>query len=174
MNPHQQSKQILIRSIGLWTFLTMTLTIGCADKKRELEPRPNTRPMVNQIQQAEQDWIWISAEQWTLISLEGAPPIPESQLRLRFKQHTWLEGDAGCNRFTAGYSRKADAGLKVDEILSTRMFCATPPGVMQQEARFFNLLKTVDSYHAEPDQLKMLADGIVILTFEPYQEKPAP
>jgi len=147
---------------------------GCADKKRELEPRPNTRPMVTEIQQAEQDWIWISAEQWSLVSIDGMSPIEDSQLRLNFKQHTWLEGDAGCNRFTASYTRKAEAGLKVDEILSTRMFCATPPGVMQQEARFFSLLKSVDSYHAEPDRLDMLSDGSIVLTFEPYIEIPTP
>jgi heat shock protein HslJ len=45
---------------------------------------------------------------------------------------------------------------------------------MQQEARFFSLLKSVDSYHAEPDRLEMLADGSIVLAFEPYQEKPTP
>ena len=121
--------------------------------------------MVDQINQAEQDWTWISREQWYLRTIDGHPPIPQTSIRLSFKEHTWLEGDAGCNRYTASYDRKADAGLKVSEILSTRMFCASPEGVMQQESRYFNLLKQVDSYHAQPHQLDLLVDGAVVLSF---------
>ena len=139
---------------------------GCADKQKELEPRTDTRPMVNAIQQAEQDWIWISGEQWHLISIDGVPLIPDTMIDLNFKQHTWLDGASGCNRYTASYIRKAEAGLKVSEILSTRMFCEAPEGVMQQESRYFHLLKRVDAYMAQPDRLDLLADGAVVLSFE--------
>jgi heat shock protein HslJ len=138
---------------------------GCADKHKELEPRVDTRPMVDAIQQAEEDWIWISGQQWALATIEGQIPIPNTSLRLNFKEHTWLEGDAGCNRYTASYVRKADAGLQISEVLSTRMYCAQPAGVMQQESRYFHLLKQIDAYHAEPDRLDLLADGAVVLSF---------
>ena len=144
---------------------SLTLLAGCADRKKELEPRPDVRPMVDAIQQAEQDWTWISGHRWFLTSIEGTPPIEGTAIDLNFKEHTWLEGDAGCNRYTANYARKAQAGLHINEILSTRMFCAHPPGVMQQESRFFQLLKQIDAYHAEPEQLDMLADGAVVLRF---------
>lgn len=144
---------------------TLAMLSGCADKQKELEPRTDTRPMVNAIEQAEQDWIWISGEQWYLVTIDGKAPITSTTINLNFKQHTWLEGDAGCNRFTASYIRKADSGLKITEVLSTRMYCSEPTGVMQQESRFFNLLKQVDSYHAEPTKLDMLADGAVVLSF---------
>lgn len=147
---------------------------GCMNKDEELEPRPDTRPMVSEIDQAEQDWVWISGTQWMLETLEGAAPIPNSEIRLNFKEHTWLEGHAGCNRYTASYIRKADAGLKIDEILSTRMYCASPEGIMQQESRFFNLLKQVDAYHAEPDRLELIADGAVIITFKPWVQSLSP
>jgi heat shock protein HslJ len=143
----------------------ISLVSGCADKQKELEPRPDTRPMVNAIQQAEQDWVWISGEQWYLVTMEGNAPIAGTNLRLNFKEHTWLEGDAGCNRYTASYNRQADSGLQITEVLSTRMFCAQPAGVMQQESRFFHLLKQIDAYHAEPNKLDMLADGAVVLSF---------
>lgn len=143
----------------------LILGAGCADKSKELEPRPDTRPMVGEIRQAEEDWAWISRQQWRLRTIDGAPPLAHTQLRLSFKEHTWLEGDAGCNRFTASYRRKADAGLQVSEILSTKMLCGFPAGVMQQESRFFLLLQTIDAYHAEPDQLDLLADGAVVLSF---------
>ncbi len=147
---------------------------GCADKKKELEPRPDTRPMVNAIQQAEQDWVWISNEQWYLITLEGKASIAGTTIRLNFKQHTWLDGNAGCNNYTASYNRKADAGLKVTEILTTRMFCDQPQGIMQQESRFFHLLKRVDAYHAEPNKLNLLADGAIVLSFMTLEGEESP
>lgn len=142
-----------------------TLGVGCASKSKELEPRVDTRPMVGEIRQAEKDWAWIAAQQWHLRTIDGAPPLAHTRLRLSFKEHTWLEGEAGCNRFTASYTRKADAGLRVSEILSTKMFCGFPDGVMQQESRFFLLLQMIDAYHAEPDRLDLLADGAVVLSF---------
>lgn len=153
---------------GLKTTLACTALIavnGCVDKQKELEPRTDTRPMVNAIQQAEQDWVWISGQQWYLITIEGQAPIAGTVINLNFKQHTWLDGDAGCNRFTASYIRKADSGLQITEVLTTRMFCAEPKGVMQQESRFFHLLKRIDAYHAEPNRLDMLSNGAVVLSF---------
>lgn len=138
---------------------------GCADQNKELEPRTDTRPMVGEIRQAEQDWAWIAAQQWYLESIEGALPIPGTRIRLSFKEHTWLEGDAGCNRFTASYTRKANAGLQVSEILSTKMYCAHPDGVMQQESRFFHLLQSIDAYLAQPDRLDLYRDDTIVLSF---------
>ncbi len=138
---------------------------GCADKSIERQPRVDTRPMVGEIRQAELDWAWIARQQWDLSTIEGAAPIEGTTLWIRFREHTWLEGDAGCNRFTASYERKAEAGVQISQILSTRMFCAFPEGVMQQEARMFHLLQTIDAYHAEPDRLELRSDGATVLTF---------
>ncbi len=138
---------------------------GCADKSLERQPKVDTRPMVSEIHQAELDWAWIAAQQWNLMSIEGVPPLPGTSPWIRFREHTWLEGDAGCNRFTANYERKAESGLSIEQIISTRMFCAQPEGAMQQEARFYHLLQQTDAYHAEPDQLDLLSDGAVVLSF---------
>ena len=139
---------------------------GCVGKKRsEPLPQVDTRPMVDEIRQAALDWAWVSSQDWVLSSIEGSPPIAETQPWIRFRAHTWLEGGAGCNRFTASYERKAEAGLSVSQIISTRMFCSFPEGVMQQEARLFHMLQSIDSYHAEPDRFDLLADGAVMLSF---------
>jgi len=168
------SRQInQIRSLILFGALA-TILSGCTHHDKELEPRPDTGPMVNAIQQAEQDWVWISGQQWYLITLEGQFPIAGTTINLNFKQHTWLDGDAGCNRFTASYTRKADTGLQITEILSTRMFCAEPEGVMQQESRFFHLLKRIDAYHAEPNKLDLLSNDAVVLSFMTLEGKETP
>lgn len=145
--------------------VTLSCLTGCASERIERQPRTDTRPMVGEIRQAELDWAWVSAQDWVLVSIEGQAPITGTTPWIRFREHTWLEGDAGCNRFTAGYERKADSGLRVSEIISTRMFCAQPEGAMQQESRLFYLLQSVDAYHAEPQQLQLLSDGAVTIIF---------
>lgn len=151
--------------VSLAGTLLIPLALGCADKSLERQPRVDTRPMVSEIRQAEQDWSWISAQDWRLAEIEGHAPIAGTAAWIRFREHTWLEGDAGCNRFTANYERKAEAGLSIDQIISTRMFCTQPEGVMQQEARMLLLLQSIDAYHAEPDRLDLLSDGATMLSF---------
>lgn len=162
------------RIMPILFILPMITLAGCVNDKTENEPRPNVRPMVDAIQQADEDWIWISGQRWHLTSIEGNPAITDTSLDLNFKEHTWLEGNAGCNRYTASYIHKAEAGLQIKEILSTRMFCAQPAGIMQQESRYFQLLKQVDTYHAQPDELSMFIDGDKVLTFGTGPEEDSP
>ncbi len=152
-------------TLMLLTPLAVATLWGCVGTSEELEPRPDTRPMVGQIRQAHEDWAWIAAQQWYLSSIEGLGPIEDTELRISFKEHTWLEGDAGCNRFTASYTRRGDSGLKVTEVMSTKVFCARPEGIMQQEARFLHLLQSVNAYHAEPDRLDLYVNDSVVLSF---------
>jgi heat shock protein HslJ len=171
MNPPRP----LLRSLSQAALLSLPILIaGCVDKGKEFEPRVDTRPMVDEIQQAEEDWNWIAGQQWFLVTIEGRAPIAGTTINLNFKQHTWLEGDAGCNRFTANYTRKADAGLQITEVLSTRMFCAEPEGIMQQESRFFHLLRTVDAYHAEPKELDLLSNGAIVLSLMILEDEKTP
>ena len=152
---------LLIASMGL---------VGCIDKSEEIVPTMDTRPMVSDIRQAELDWAWIAGQRWALSTIDGQPPIEGTSPWLIFREHTWLEGEANCNRFTASYIRKAEAGLDVSQILSTKMFCAQPEGAMQQEARFYHLLQQTDAYHAEPDRLDLFVDGAVVLSFSNVEE----
>lgn len=167
MNPTTYTRSVILTC-------SVLCLAGCMDRKKELEPRPNVRPMIDAIGQAEQDWIWVSGQRWLLNSIENNTPITDSTIVLEFKEHTWLAGDAGCNHYTASYIRKADIGLQVKEIISTRMFCNEPLGIMQQEARYFQLLKTIDAYHAEPEQLTLFADGRAVLSYgiDPVPQTP--
>jgi heat shock protein HslJ len=159
--------------VGMLLSLTFLIPAGCSTPAEDLPPPLDPRPIVNKIHQAEEDWAWISKENWYLISIEGAPPVAGTEIRLSFKEHTWLEGNGGCNRYTASYIRKADIGLQISEILSTRMYCAQPAGIMQQESKFFTLLKRVDAYVAEPNKLDLIADGVVMLSFSNQKDAPA-
>jgi heat shock protein HslJ len=150
---------------GTGLLICLSMLGGCTNNKAEEQPTVDTRPMVSEIRQAEQDWAWVSGERWVLSTIEGQAPIAKTELTLNFREHTWLEGSSGCNRYTASYIRKAEAGLHISEIISTRMFCTQPGGIMQQESRFFHLLQQIDAYHAEPHRLDLLSDGAVVLSF---------
>ena len=102
-----KKQQQLAITISASLAITMMAAAGCANKQTELEPRTDVRPMINTIHQAEQDWLWIAARKWHLILIESHAPIAGTTLNLSFKEHTWLTGDAGCNHFTANYTRKS-------------------------------------------------------------------
>ena len=61
-------------------------------------------------------------------------------------------GDAGCNRFTGGYTVKADGQIEVGPLASTMMFCE---GKMDAEAIFLNKLQNVVAYKATDTKLKL-------------------
>ncbi len=70
-----------------------------------------------------------------------------------------LSGSAGCNRYTATYE-VSGTGLKIGPAAATRMACAEPAGVMEQEAQFLQALATAATYRLEGDRLELrTADG---------------
>jgi heat shock protein HslJ len=79
-----------------------------------------------------------------------------------------VAGSAGCNRYTAGYTLGPDAGaISISPAASTRIFCAEPAGVMEQEMEFLAALETAARYRIEGAQLILeQADGARVATFD--------
>ncbi len=146
---------------------SLLLTLGCETAKRDEEPiRVDAAPHANLVQQAQKDWAWISGTTWIATSIEGQEPLADTSLWLRFEDHTWMSGSAGCNRVSASYERRGIDGLKITQIATTKMHCAQPKGTMQQESRFLHLLANIDAYHAEPDTLSLSTNAITMMTFK--------
>ncbi len=146
----------------------MLIATACESQRQKDDKefvRVDASPHVNLVKQAQQDWSWITGTTWMVASIQGDAPLPDSELWIRFEDHTWLTGSAGCNRITGSYSRKGIDGLRVSEIASTRMHCPAPEGIMQQESRFLHLFEQCDSYTAEPDRLVLYTNGIEMLIF---------
>lgn len=61
-------------------------------------------------------------------------------------------GDAGCNRFTGGYTVKKDGTLKIGPLASTMMFCE---GKMDAERVFLTKLQAATSFQATDTRLKV-------------------
>ncbi len=70
-----------------------------------------------------------------------------------------LSGKAGCNTYTAAYT--VDGGkMTIKAPASTRMFCAEPAGVMEQEAAYLAALEKVATYSIDGNRLELrAADG---------------
>ena len=83
---------------------------------------------------------------------------------MAFDQEGRVAGSAGCNRFTASYSQDGEK-VTLGGAAATRMMCAGPEGVMEQEARFLKALETVATGRFEGDSLELrTAEGALAVS----------
>ncbi len=102
---------------------------------------------------------------WLLVSMAGQAVIPGSQITADFNTGQ-VAGISGCNNYNAPYEMN-DANLTMGEAATTRMACAEPQGVMEQETQYLSLLGSVASYRIEGRQMSLLdAGGQVVLVYE--------
>lgn len=75
-----------------------------------------------------------------------------------------VAGTAGCNNYFASYT--TDGGsIEIGSAGSTRMFCAEPEGLMDQEQTYLTLLQAADSFDVGDDTLTLSSEGAVVLTY---------
>ena len=75
-------------------------------------------------------------------------------LTMAFSGDGRVSGSAGCNRYTAAYTAEGPK-LAIGSAAATRMMCATPAGVMEQEQQFLKALETVATARFERDRLEL-------------------
>jgi heat shock protein HslJ len=87
-----------------------------------------------------------------------------------FDQEGNLGGSAGCNNYRASYEIDGTS-ISIGPAASTRMFCAEPEGIMDQESQYLAALETAASYRLEGDKLELrTADGALVASYVPKQE----
>ncbi len=103
---------------------------------------------------------------WTLISLNGHELFEGTNITLRFN-NDWIEGFAGCNRYSVKVETKEDSIIfDKDEIFVTDAFCVSPEGKMSQEKEYIMTFQTVVTYSCSDDRLEMKNEnGDVVLIF---------
>jgi heat shock protein HslJ len=88
-----------------------------------------------------------------------------SKLTAGFSVDGQVSGSAGCNKYTAAYQTSGQS-ITIGPAGSTRMMCADPAGVMEQESLYLKALQTAATYRMEGSQLELrTADGALAVTF---------
>jgi heat shock protein HslJ len=103
---------------------------------------------------------------WSLASLDGGSLIPGTSITATFNNGR-VTGTAGCNQYFASYST-AGSTLAIGAAGSTKMYCNSPEGVMEQEALYLSLLSKAASYSTDDGRLVIRdGSGESILVFTP-------
>ncbi len=76
----------------------------------------------------------------------------DTKITLNFGADGIVSGNSGCNTYSGGYESSGDK-LKVGTLASTRMFCESPAGVMDQEALYLLALQNAATYDITNDTL---------------------
>ncbi len=112
----------------------------------------------------------LTGTSWTLDSyLAGngtlVPVLPETEISARFDDDGKVTGSAGCNGYGGDY-RLDGTALSVSSVAQTLKLCTEPEGIMEQEARFIDLLGSSAGYRIENDRLVITdAEGTEVLFF---------
>ncbi|MGI6022043.1 MAG: META domain-containing protein [Methanoculleus sp.] len=93
------------------------------------------------------------------------PALPKSEVTARFDDDGKVVGSAGCNQYGSDYHLDGTV-LSISPPISTKMYCSEPEGLMEQEARFLELLASAAECQIENDRLEIIdASGAPVLTF---------
>lgn len=90
--------------------------------------------------------------------------VLDTEITAEFAADT-VSGAAGCNRYTAQLTVEG-AAVKIGPAGSTKMFCAEPAGVMEQEQVYLAALEQAVGIEISRNTLRLTnAEGLPLLTF---------
>jgi heat shock protein HslJ len=142
----------LPRRRGVGWATALLLALGCA--RAGDSPHPAEPPA-------------LEGTEWTLVSIDGRPPVAGSRISLEFGDAT-LGGYSGCNWYGGTYGSSA-AGLEIGEVQSTARACAAP-GLTEQEGRYQAALAAVRGHRTRDGRLELTdASGRATLVFAPRE-----
>jgi heat shock protein HslJ len=104
--------------------------------------------------------VTLAGTTWEVVAYDDGKqgvvePLAGSRMTARFGTDGQVTGNAGCNRYFASY-RQQDGHLEVGMAGATRMFCADPPGLMDQEGHFLEALRSGTTIVLSGDRLELL------------------
>ncbi len=100
-------------------------------------------------------------------------PLAGSDITAVFSADGNMSGSAGCNSYSAPYDVDGSK-ISIGPAVSTRMACAEPEGIMEQEMTFLAAVETATEYAIEGDELVLLNDeGVKSAVFAARSEASA-
>jgi heat shock protein HslJ len=77
---------------------------------------------------------------------------------------TTIKGSGGCNSYSGSYTLVGDA-FSTSNLSWTEIGCTEPQGIFEQEALYFDLLTSVDSFIIRDNKLTMNTPGEELIVF---------
>jgi heat shock protein HslJ len=101
----------------------------------------------------------LSATSWDVIAYNNGKQavtsvLADSTITANFGVDGTLSGNGGCNKYHGTYTATGKQ-IKIGPLASTRMACANPAGIMEQEALYLAALQTVSTYKVEGTSLEL-------------------
>jgi heat shock protein HslJ len=98
-----------------------------------------------------------------------------SQITASFADDGMVSGNAGCNRYFASYAVDGKA-IEIGPAGTTRMACADPAGVMEQESQYLAALESAATYSIQGNMLEMRTadDAIAVVMARSTGAQPEP
>jgi len=81
-----------------------------------------------------------------------------SEITAIFDKEGRLSGTGGCNNYNASYKIDGNT-IQIGPAASTRMMCATPEGVMEQESAYFIALEAAKAFELVGNRLTLIGEG---------------
>ena len=97
--------------------------------------------------------------EWRLVKLNGADPLPGTNLTLVFDGEK-VSGSGGCNSYFGEYSVKGDK-ITFKDLGMTLMACLDAQA-NQQETDYFNALGQVEFYQVTQDSLTLTGQNVTL------------
>lgn len=89
-----------------------------------------------------------------------------TQMTANFNAEGMLSGNAGCNEYSASYTTDGQS-ISIGPAASTRMMCAEPAGVMEQEAQYLAALPSAATYAIDGTKLELrTATGALAASYQ--------
>jgi heat shock protein HslJ len=149
--------------------LTATASFVISGETLTLKDAAGASRLVFQAQSTE-----LSGTSWSVVSYNNGSGgvvsvLAGTDLTADFGSAGQLSGNAGCNTYNASYTTDGGA-ITIGAPASTRMFCAEPEGVMDQEAQYLAALETAARYSVNGPRLELrTADGALAVSLQAAQ-----
>lgn len=115
------------------------------------------------------DWQAVTGHEWRVQELDDRPVLQGTAITIVFDRAGGVSGNAGTNRYMGAYERTGSDRLAVSDLGATKMYLDLPPGRMQQETTYLDLLQSVERFTLEDDELTLWAEGERSILFRSAQ-----
>lgn len=150
----EQAYLAALQAADAWSVEAGQLTLSSAEGMLIFEPRQNAT---------------LEGTAWNAISYNngqgGAQSLAIGSEITAVFEGGEMSGNAGCNTYNASYEVDGE-NITIGPAISTRMACAEPEGVMEQETAYLAALETAATFRVDGTSLELrTADGALVASY---------